>query len=78
MRQKEVKREKTYKVTIEDSKKSSKRNELSILEDGKVFLDGTELKQVTKYKIVNSADKPAELTVTLLVNVGQFGFEPKR
>lgn len=39
----------------------------------RIFLDGEELQNVTAYKLEHSADSegPAELTVTMYVNVGQ-------
>ena len=39
----------------------------------RIFLDGEELQNVTAYKLKHSADSegPAELTVTMYVNVGQ-------
>ncbi len=39
----------------------------------RIFLDGEELQNVKAYKLEHSADseRPAELTVTMYVNVGQ-------
>ena len=47
---------------------------------GKIFLDGEELQNVTAYKLEHSADSegPAELTVKMLVTIGQVASEPKK
>lgn len=34
----------------------------------KLFLDGVEIKGVVDFSVKSSADKPAELTLTMLVN----------
>lgn len=46
----------------------------------RIFLDGEELQNVTAYKLKHSADSegPAELTVTMYVNVGQVCSEPSK
>lgn len=46
----------------------------------RIFLDGEELQNVTAYKLKHSADSegPAELTVKMLVTIGQVAFEPKK
>ena len=46
---------------------------VSIDSSERIFLDGEELQNVTAYKLEHSADSeaPAELTVTMYVNVGQ-------
>lgn len=54
-----------------------KVKELSIDENGRVFLDGEELPNVTGYKLKNSACGTAELTVTMLVKVDRVGFGSK-
>ena len=46
----------------------------------RIFLDGEELQNVTAYKLKHSADSegPAELTVKMLVTIGQVASEPKK
>ena len=46
----------------------------------RIFLDGEELQNVTAYKLEHSADSegPAELTVKMLVTIGQVASEPKK
>ena len=46
----------------------------------RIFLDGEELQNVTAYKLEPSADSegPAELTVKMLVTIGQVASEPKK
>lgn len=46
----------------------------------RVFLDGEELQNVTAYKLEHSAgsEGPAELTVKMLVTIGQVASEPKK
>lgn len=56
----------------------SQYNTFCIGDSEKLYVDGTELKNVTNYKLVRSAGSSAELTVTLEVKVGQFGSEPKK
>lgn len=46
---------------------------VSINENEQIFLDGEEIKNVTAYKLENSAGGTAELTVSFLVNVAQVG-----
>jgi len=44
---------------------------LSIKKDGnkiRLFLDGTEIKEIVSYELKSSAEKPTELTLTMLVN----------
>lgn len=45
-------------------------SEISV-KDEKLFLDGVELKNVKKYKLVNSTERPAELTIKMDVRIGQ-------
>lgn len=51
---------------------------LKITPDGKVFLDGCEIRNVKDYELKNSAKCPAEFTVTLDVTVDSVGFELKK
>lgn len=51
---------------------------LKITPDGKVFLDGCEIRNVMDYELKNSAKCPAEFTVTLNVTVDSVGFELKK
>lgn len=51
---------------------------VSINENEQVFLDGEEVKNVTAYKLENSAGGTAELTISFLVKVGQVAFESKK
>nr|DAY65489.1 MAG TPA: hypothetical protein [Caudoviricetes sp.] len=46
---------------------------ISINEKEQIFLDGSEIKNVTAYKLEHSTDsgEPAKLTVTVCVNVGR-------
>ena len=46
----------------------------------RVFLDGEELQNVTAYKLEHSAgsEGSAELTVKMLVTIGQVASEPKK
>jgi hypothetical protein len=46
---------------------------VSINEKEQIFLDGEEMRNVTAYKLENSAGskEPAKLTITICVNVGQ-------
>lgn len=48
---------------------------LKITPDGKVFLDGCEIRNVKDYELKNSAECPAEFTVTLNVTVDSVGFD---
>ena len=51
---------------------------LKITPEGKVFLDGCEIRNVKDYELKNSAECPAEFTVTLNVTVDSVGFELKK
>ena len=53
-----------------------KLNALSIKGDGKIFLDGVELRGVKKYKLASSAEGLTELTVEMDVRIGQAASEP--
>ena len=44
----------------------------------KGFLDGCEIRNVKDYELKNSAECPAEFTVTLNVTVDSVGFELKK
>lgn len=50
---------------------------VSINENEQIFLDGEEIKNVVAYKLENSAesDRPAKLTVEMLVTVSQVASE---
>lgn len=50
-------------------------NTLNIGEHETLSLDGIELRHVSEYSLKHSAGKPAELTLTLEVNVNQADFE---
>ena len=51
---------------------------VSINEKEQIFLAGEEMRNVTAYKLENSAGakEPAKLTITIYVNVGQVCSEP--
>ena len=51
-----------------------------INEREQIFLDGEEVKNVSGYRLENSADsnEPAKLTVTMYVNVDQVGSELRK
>ena len=51
---------------------------LKITPDGKVFLDGCEIRNVKDYELKNSAGCLAEFTVTLNVTVDSVGFSEKK
>lgn len=57
-----------------------KLNDFSIKSDGRIFLDGAELKGVKKYKLVSSVESPnpTELTVKMDVRIGQVASEPEK
>lgn len=54
------------------------QNNFSIKSDGKMFLDGVELKGVKKYKLISSAEKPAELMLKMDVIIGQVASEQEK
>lgn len=53
-----------------------KLNALSIEGDGKISLDGVELRGVKKYKLASSVEGLTELTVEMDVRIGQAASEP--
>lgn len=54
----------------------TKQNVFTVSPSEKLYIDGIELKNVTKYELRRSAGEPAELTVTLNVTVNQATMDP--
>lgn len=48
-----------------------KLNDFSIRSDGRMFINGVELKGVKEYKLVSSAEGITELTIKMDVRIGQ-------
>lgn len=57
-----------------------KLNDFSIKSDGRMFINGVELKGVKEYKLVSSVESPntTELTVKMDVRIGQVASEPEK
>lgn len=51
------------------------RQILSIDDKENLYLDGMKLRDVEKYVLSHSAPDEAEVTITLVVKVGQVGYE---
>lgn len=51
------------------------RQILSIDDKENLYLDGMKLRNVEKYVLSHSAPDEAEVTITLVVKVGQVGYE---
>lgn len=58
--------------------KTEKKNNFSIKSNGKMFLDGVEIKNVKKYKLTSSVKSPAELTIKMDVRINQIAFESEK